>query len=189
MYRDYQGGMSLAQVATKYGRYRQNVWSLFRSRGFIMRDRIKACVASNSISFFDGMAQATRKKNGCWIWPFSRSPAGYGKIGNRYAHRMSFEAYIGKVPDGLEVCHQCDEPGCVNPDHLFIGTHQDNMRDSASKGRNGNAKLDRALVRYIRKNYKSHDKYFGAIPLGHRFGVHRSTIQRVATGRRYGYVN
>lgn len=71
---------------------------------------------------------------GCWIWngPFTR---GYGKAGKRWAHRLSWEAFKGQIPEGLHVLHKCDTPPCVNPGHLFLGTHRDNVRDCMAKGR------------------------------------------------------
>ena len=75
---------------------------------------------------------------GCWNW-VSINKAGYGMIdidGKTYrAHRYSWEASNGKIPDGLCVCHKCDNPRCVNPDHLFLATHQENMKDMYDKGR------------------------------------------------------
>lgn len=75
----------------------------------------------------------------CWEWAKYRSDGGYGKgsRGNRtlWAHRMSYEAFYGDIPNGMQVCHQCDNPGCVNPTHLWIGTAKDNERDKDIKGR------------------------------------------------------
>lgn len=75
----------------------------------------------------------------CWVWTGSRSSRGYGhayvdRVGFR-AHRLAFILSGGEVGEGTEVCHACDNPPCVRPDHLWIGTHTDNMRDAASKGR------------------------------------------------------
>jgi biotin operon repressor len=81
-----------------------------------------------------------RKTRTCWIWVGARgSPDPYGFIAkdgvNRLAHRVSWELHRGLVPDGMQVCHKCDVPYCVNPAHLFLGTQADNMRDKMEKGR------------------------------------------------------
>lgn len=77
-------------------------------------------------------------ESGCWIWT-SQQKGAYGvvKIDRRVrkVHRMSWEVHYGPIPDGVFVCHHCDVPLCVRPDHLFLGTHSDNMKDCAKKGR------------------------------------------------------
>lgn len=82
------------------------------------------------------------KNSDCWIWSGAVSIYGYGlmsvnsNMGAVYAHRLSWMLKNDKiVPDGMHVCHKCDNPPCVNPDHLFLGTHQDNMDDMYKKGR------------------------------------------------------
>ena len=71
----------------------------------------------------------------CWYWIGAKSTAGYGKLGNKLAHRIAFELFRCEIPKGLCICHKCDNPSCVRPGHLFIGTHSDNMKDASRKGR------------------------------------------------------
>jgi len=108
--------------------------------------------------------------SGCWLWMARVDRAGYG--GFRYmgdwqrSHRVSYKMYRGPIPDGMLVCHRCDTPGCVNPDHLFLGTAQDNIRDRDIKGRgkvpglrgpaHGQAKLTEGDVVAIRADERTH---------------------------------
>lgn len=85
--------------------------------------------------------RVSKSPNGCWMWKGSKDGGGYGTISTARgsapakAHRLSWEMRNGPIPPGQFVCHHCDTPACVNPDHLFLGTQKDNMRDCSRKGR------------------------------------------------------
>lgn len=78
---------------------------------------------------------------GCWLWSAGRGGMGYGVVvvgaGKKPAHRASYEFHVGPIPPGAHVCHRCDTPLCIRPDHLFLGSHADNMADMAAKNRAG----------------------------------------------------
>lgn len=131
----------------------------------------------------------------CWNWTGAKKgkskTSSYGSlvIGSRTdgtrktisAHRYSYQIYIGDIEDGLFVCHKCDNPSCVNPEHLFLGTRQDNVNDRESKGRNNppfgtshhKAKLTETDV-ISAKRLRSKGLTFQSI--ADRFGVNKKTI-------------
>ena len=90
------------------------------------------------VIFWAKVSKAPHPK-GCWEWTGWRDKDGYGAFrhdgNNKRTHRLSFQMHVGPIPDGLQICHTCDNPPCVNPAHLFAGTHQDNIDDKVEKGR------------------------------------------------------
>ena len=136
----------------------------------------------------------TVPESGCWLWTGGANDNLYGGFTvegvKYYAHRASFELYNGPIPEGYEVCHSCDIPLCVNPSHLFLGTHKDNMSDSARKGRAKQPKwksdhtaprsiLTEEQVRMIRNDPR------GNAELSRATGIPAHVIQRVRVWRTY----
>ncbi len=79
-----------------------------------------------------------KRTPGCWLWQGSLTPLGYGQfsyLGDQRAHRASWRIFCGEIPSGMFVLHRCDVRNCVNPEHLFLGTQADNIRDKVAKGR------------------------------------------------------
>ncbi|MDO8671246.1 MAG: HNH endonuclease [Dehalococcoidia bacterium] len=147
------------------------------------------------------------KGEGCWTWKGTCDRRGYGRIyvGSRprrstRAPRVSWELHFGPILDGMFVCHHCDTPSCVRPDHLFLGTARDNARDMVTKGRarqgrcsnqvfgerHGMAKLTDSQVADIRQRYAlggiSHRKLAG------QYAVSFATIARLLEGKSWTHV-
>lgn len=144
--------------------------------------------------------------SGCWLWTASISNSGdnfgYGQIWSgknkpELAHRAAWRIYRGEIPAGLKVLHKCDNPGCVNPDHLFIGTQADNMADCRAKGRthlgssrpsmagekHHGARLTWAAVDEIRALYRAGT--LSLSKLGERFGISKRSILFITSGRHW----
>jgi hypothetical protein len=130
------------------------------------------------------------KSGDCWIWTGTKVGNGYGHFRGRngliLSHRFSYEQYIGPIPEGMNVLHSCDNPVCVNPQHLFLGTHTENMRDMWGKGRKSHRgeKNSRAILTL--KNVaeiRSMEGEFSRKELSERYGVSRSTIGSIITNK------
>lgn len=133
----------------------------------------------------------------CWEWQGSKR-CGYGRtiVGSRAdgtrrsesAHRLAYLTWKGEIPDGYEVCHECDNPSCINPDHLFLGTRADNIADRERKGRNivkigeeqPNAKLTKKVVKDAR--WERAHKGTSYQKLADEYGVAKSTMQNAIKG-------
>jgi hypothetical protein len=120
---------------------------------------------------------------GCRVWTARTTAQGYGAISyqgrQRPAHRIAYEVFVGPVADDIMVCHHCDNPPCVNPDHLFLGTGADNARDMIAKGRRafGNARLTPEQVEAIRGRSGSQ------AAIAREFGVGPTTVHNIKAGK------
>jgi hypothetical protein len=137
-------------------------------------------------------------ESGCWNWSASLRRNGYGQIRcgdkNLYTHRASYEVHFGPIPDGMCVCHRCDNRKCINPAHFFLGTRADNNADRNAKGRqargadafrarlpmpgerNGRAKVTEEIVAAIRASTVSLCK------TAEQFGISPTQIARIRKG-------
>ncbi len=148
------------------------------------------------------MHRSRLAENGCWEWT-STTHNGYGqfesggismpalKSKKRGAHQVSYEAYHGAIPKGLVVRHTCDNPLCINPDHLILGTQADNVSDREARGRRkdingeqiGTAKLTSDDILKIRSSSEP------LSVLAERYGVHKSNISLIRSGKSWKHLS
>lgn len=150
-------------------------------------------------SAIERLARKTRKTSSCWEWIGSLTGSGYGQIqrdggragGIAMAHRLAYELYVGPIPEGMSVCHHCDNKICVNPTHLFLGSPADNSRDAAEKGRiergesRHNAIFTVADIREIRRLRQQGQS---GVKLAKQFGVSNSHIYSILSGQVWGWL-
>lgn len=136
------------------------------------------------------LANTIRDRRDCWNWTGSENSNGYGRfvLNDRHilAHRLSYELFFGKIPNGLNVCHKCDNRKCVNPEHLWLGSQSENLTDASTKGRmkqpdtrahrNGNTTLTWDKVRAIRA---MHARGLRKFHIARLFNVSASTISNI----------
>ena len=133
--------------------------------------------------------------NGCIEWTGFKNADGYGRLGFKgkqtSAHRLAYIGNIGEIEKGLCVCHKCDNRACINPDHLFLATHAENMHDMAIKGRrknkthgekNGRHKLTESQIVAIKHSALQ------TMFLSAEFGVSKTVIRHIKTGKLWSHV-
>ena len=145
--------------------------------------------AYDPVEVWNRMLDASEWRGKCRVWARS-TKNGYGilSVANRheYAHRMAYRLWVGPIPEGIFVCHTCDNPPCFNPKHLFLGTHAENLQDASRKGRmhpgsrHGMAKLTEKDIPTIRMRLALGDL---GTSIARDFGVHANTIYSIKKGR------
>lgn len=150
------------------------------------------------VRFWDKVNKHSDKE--CWEWTAFIHPSGYGTFRLRgkeiLSHRMAWTLAHGKIPDGLCVCHKCDNRICCNPKHLFLGTYEDNAHDRDMKKRtvvpdnrgskHGMSKLSESDVKEIKKLLSA--GVMTKIQIAEKFGVARQTISGIGLGNRWGWL-
>ncbi len=124
-----------------------------------------------------------KTKSGCWEWLGPRHWLGYASIWvegkNQPVHRVSYQTFKGPIPKGLYVCHTCDNPPCINPKHLFLGTHIDNIKDAVSKGRHARGEKNGHAVFTEKEILKIRASSENCSALARKYEVNPTTIQKI----------
>lgn len=186
----WRGGISEVPVPTKRCPYHARLCAGC-SQWFIPTNP-RDCSCSLRCRLIVGAPE--RRVGECWVWTRATSSIGYGALTHggfiMDAHRVAWELANGPIPKGLHVLHHCDNPPCVNPEHLYAGTRKDNARDAVERGqhlcgsRSPRAKLTERDVAEIRRRYDLGGVY--QYELAEEFGVTQTTVSRIT--RRKGWV-
>lgn len=156
---------------------------------------MRAITEADYMAHFLSRVERLACEAGCWIWMGAETVKGYGSVrfhGSPFrAHRVSYELHFGSIPDGMRVCHTCDTPLCVRPDHLWLGSQLENVRDRESKGRtavgeiNGKSLLTVEDVREMRRLFS---QGVGRARLAERFQRDYKTVHSVVMGLSWKHV-
>lgn len=126
----------------------------------------------------------------CWIWPYCSDKNGYGQIHSgitkSYVHRLSYKIYKGDIPKEYCVLHQCDNPPCFNPFHLYLGTPADNMLDAAKKNRL-KSKITTDMAISLKHEYKYNN--ITKRELAYKYGLSWSHVHKIIIGERWAHLN
>lgn len=173
---EYQWG-NAKELAEKYGVHFTTIVKIVKNAG----------VAINDVTMLERFKRHyTVKESGCWEW-HNVASHGYGMFtvearNFQLAHRVSFELFIGPIPEGALICHRCDNRPCVNPEHLYAGSYSDNMRDAQERGqyfreRARNVRLSQTIVDEIRALYAT--GAYTQKALAEKFGTAQGHISRL----------
>jgi len=142
------------------------------------------------------LSHVRKTANGCWECNLAKVGIGYAKMtisGKSFrAHRVAYELFKGEIPEGMFILHDCDNPSCVNPEHLHLGTQTENMRERSQRGRaptaekNHNTKLTEEKAARIKNSLRSG---VGIRKLSREYGVARNAISNIRDGRAWAYVD
>jgi transposase-like protein len=200
---EYQTGQSIAQLGKKYGLSFKNM------RKWLMTENISFRPAHAPYQPIEPRFwKFVEKTDTCWIWTGAKDSSGYGYIccngKNTKAAQVSWQIHIGPLPKGLWILHKCDNPPCVKPDHLFLGTSKDNVQDMVNKGRNrslidlneparfargerhGHAKLTDTLVREMRALRANNHLTYASI--AKKYGVSFTTAYQAVNKQNWKHI-